>query len=338
MNPSKSLSLAVITFAFLTGCGDKPESKPSASIPAPPPAPTPLITVYTKTPDTKGLDPSTNFYAIVSLPTEAEQKAGLDAIMAEFKKAANANPQGKAILRTVDDVIGRLNDAGLCDISKGELSSVTLGMTLPGTNRELEQSTEADEIDFTIILRGKFNPGRTKAFCEAEGVKGTLIDGQPAWELQSIISKLSPKAQTEKPEPGKEEWISYADEGTLLIGNRNSLRKSIGAFKGQSPSLRPTRVKAADMMGNWNIYVSFSNSALLDDLVKASSDADERRMISVLPREQILFVAGMKSGNALGTVIMTDASGQETIQYTSSVSQSLIPKLINAYTPSSARR
>lgn len=318
---------------LLVGCGDKPETKTAPSAPSP----SPLITVYSKTPDTKGLAPTTNFYAIISLPTEADQKSGIDEILNEFRKAANTNAQGKTILRAIDDVIGRLNDAGLCDISQGELSSITVGMTLPTNARELD-SSNPDEIDFSIIVRGKFNPSRTKAFCEAEGVKGTLIDGKPAWELQSVISKLSPKTETNKPEPGKEEWISYADEGTLVIGNRNSLRKSLSAFKGDSPSLRPTRVKAADMMGNWSVYVCFSNPSLIDDYVRKSGDADDKKIMSVLPKDQVLFVAGLKSGNMLATVIMTDQGNQETIQYTSTVSQSLVSKFLNAYQSDKVRR
>lgn len=323
-----ALALA-LNLILLTGCGKDPA--PSAQTPAPA-VTKPSILSLVKLPDTKGLAPSTNFFAIISLPKEADQKVALDTMLAEFKKAANAKPQGKAVVRAIDDILGRLNDAGLCDVSKGELHSITAGLTLPNNVREL-QETSSSEIDFAIIARGKFDPKRTKAFCEAEGVKGTLIDGQPAWDVNSIIAKLNPQAKLSKSAPGKEEWFAYADDETLVIGNRNSLRKSLGAFKGQAPSLQPVRIKAAEAISDWNVYFCFANPALIEDAFRQerTANASANKVLAAMPHDQILLISGLKSDSASTALILANQSTQENIQYTASASQSLLPKLIDAY-------
>jgi hypothetical protein len=322
-------TLSALSFALslllLTGCEKEPSKAPTPAVKR-------SIINLGKIPDTKGLAPSTNFFAVIELPTEADQKVALDAMLSEFKKAAGANPKGKAILRAIDDILGRLNDAGLCDVSRGELHSVTAGVTLPTNLKEL-QDIDGSDVDFAIIVRGKFDPKRTKAFCEAEGVKGTLIDGQPAWDLDSIVTKLNPKAKGSKPQPGKEEWFAYADDSTLVIGNRSSLRKSLNAFKGQSPSLRPARIKAAEAISDWSMYFCFANPGLIEDAFRQERSArrSAEKVLAAMPHDQVLLIAGLKADNASSTLILANQTTQENIQYSASASQSLLPKLIDAY-------
>lgn len=286
----------------------------------------------TSQPDTKGLAPSTNFFAIVELPAKGDQKAAFDKTIAEFKKAAAVNPKGKAVIRTIDDIIGRLNDAGLCDISQGDLHSITAGVTLPMTVKEVAELDEADA-DFSIILRGKFDPKRTKAFCDTEGVKASLIDGQTAWDLDSLVSKLNPQAKVTKSQPGKEDWLAYADDTTLVIGNRSSLRKSLSAYKGQGPSLRPARIKAAEAITDWSVYCCFANPGLINDATRqeAATNPGVAKLVAAFPHDQIILIAGLKSDNASTSLIFANQKTQESIQYTTTASQSLLPKLIDAY-------
>lgn len=324
------LHLCLLGVALLTGCDKDPAPSPTPSATTATKALS--VLARTKEPDTKGLSPSTNFYAIVNLPTEADQKVALDAMVAEFKRATSANPKSKPVIRAIDDILGRANDAGLCDVAQGELRSITAGVTLPSSLQEI-QSLEESDIDFAIILRGKFDPKRTKAFCEAEGVKGTLIDGQPAWDLNSIITKLNPKAQPSKTEPGKEEWFAYADDATLVIGNRNSLRKSLNAFKGQSPSLRPAHLKAVEAFGDWNVYLCFANPGLINDSFRQETAGNQasRKLLAAMPHDQIVMLAGLHANDASTALILANPTTQENIQYTASASQSLLPKLIEAY-------
>ena len=312
-----SVALGLATMFIFTGCGDEPEVESAP------------IFKSAKQPDTKGLPPSTDFYAALALPTESDQKAAFDAMLAEIRKGAGSNPSGREFLRSLEDIVGRLTDAGLGDFTRGDLQSIVIGATLPARLSGL-QNTSSEEMDLTVIIRGRFNAQRTKSYCEAEKVRGTLIDGQQAWELNSFISKLGSGNKLGQPNKDKDGWLSFADESTIIIGSRNSLRRALIAFKGQSPSLKPARIKAAEEFSSWNLYVCFANPRLIEESVRGGSPAAVKLM-NVMPHDQVLLISGLKGEEAVATIIMANQTTQENIQYSASMTKSLLPKMLEAY-------
>lgn len=312
-----SVALGLATMFIFTGCGDEPEVESAP------------IFKSAKQPDTKGLPPSTDFYAALALPTESDQKAAFDAMLDEIRKGAGSNPRGREFLRGLEDIVGRLTDAGLGDFTRGDIQSVVIGATLPARVSGL-QNASSEEMDLTVIIRGRFNSQRTKSYCEAEKVRGTLIDGQQAWELNSFISKLGSGNKLGQPNKDKDGWLSFADESTIIIGSRNSLRRALIAYKGQSPSLKPARIKAAEEFSSWNLYVCFANPRLIEESVSGGSPATVKLM-NAMPHDQVLLISGLKGDEAVATIIMANQTTQENIQYSASMTKSLLPKMLEAY-------
>ena len=315
----KLLLLTVVLSGLLTltGCDDAPEQ---AAAP---------VFKSSKQPDTKGLPATTDFYAAISLPTESDQKEAFDTMLGEIRKGAGSNPRGRELLGLIEDAVGRLTDAGLGDFTKGDLQSVVIGATLPPRMEDLQRAAN-NPMDVTIIIRGRFNPRRTKAYCEAENVRSTLIDGQQAWELESLIAKLGSGNKPSQTNKDKAGWLSFADDSTIIIGSRNGLRRALVAFKGQAPSLVPARVKAAEEFSSWNLYVCFANPRLIEESLRGGSPAAVKLM-TAMPHDQVLLVSGLKGDDAVATIIMANQRTQENVQYSASMSKSLVPKVLEAY-------
>jgi hypothetical protein len=195
--------------------------------------------------------------------------------------------------------------------------------------------------DLTLILRGKFVPERTKAFCQAERIPESLVEGQTAWNLGRLIDKLTGESVFAKIPEDKSVWFAYADNGTLAVGTRSSLRKSLGALKGDRPSLKPATVKAAEDFKDWNFYLCFNNPRLIEAATaqargNSSSDRIAARIIQIMPHDQALIISGARGDSEAAAVILSNEATQENIQYSVSASKSLTPKFLKVYTDSIA--
>jgi hypothetical protein len=319
-------ALTLLAVAMLAvGCDKKAEDlnplKPSA-----------------KLPDTKGLPLTTNFYAQVDLKLEPQQKQAYATLFESLVKAAGSKAEGRTFLRKAEDAIGRLKDAGFGDFTKGDLNSIVFGMTLPETPAGFE-SFSPEDADITLILRGKFSPERTKAFCQAERVQESLVEGQTAWNLGNLVDKLTGEATFGGLPEDKSVWFAYADNGTLTIGTRSSLRKSLAALKGERASLKPATVKAAEDFKDWNFYLCFNNPRLIEAATaqargNSSSDRIAARIIQIMPHDQALIITGARGDSEAAAVILSNEATQENIQYSVSASKSLTPKFLKIYTES----
>ena len=294
------------------------------------------LTPSVKLPDTKGLPSSTNLYAQIDLKLDPQQKQAYATLLESIVKAAGAKAEGRAFLRKAEDAIGRLKDAGFGDFTKGDLNSVTFGMTLPESPAGFENFSPEDS-DITLILRGKFSPERTKAFCQAERVQESLVEGTTAWNLGRLLDKLTGESSLGKGPEDKSVWFAYADNSTLAIGTRSSLRKSLAALKGDRPSLKPTVVKAAEEFKDWNLYLCFNNPRLIEAATAQArgtspSDRIAARIIQIMPHDQALIVTGARGDNEAMAIILSNEATQENIQYSISASKSLTPKFLKVYT------
>ena len=324
MNLIRTLSLLAVAM-LAVGCDKKAEE---------------LITLKPsgKLPNTAGLAVTTNLYAQIDLKLDPQQKQAYATLLESVIKAAGTKAEGRAFLRKAEDAIGRLKDAGFGDFTKGDLNSVTFGMTLPESPAGFENFSPEDS-DITLILRGKFSPERTKAFCQAERVQESLVEGTTAWNLGKLIDKLTGDSALGKTPDEKSVWFAYADNGTLAIGTRSSLRKSLSALKGERPSLKPTAVKAAEDFKDWNLYLCFNNPRLIEAATaqaggNSASDRMAARIIRIMPHDQALIVTGARGDSEAVAVILSNEATQENIQYSVSASKSLTPKILKVYTES----
>ncbi len=326
MNLFRVLTLGAVAM-LAVGC-DKPAEE---LIPLKPSA---------KLPDTKGLPLSTNLYAQIDLKLDPQQKQAYGALIDSIVKAAGTKAEGRTFLRKAEDALGRLKDAGFGDFTQGDLQSITFGMTLPETPAGFE-SFSPEDADITAILRGKFAPERTKSFCQAERVQESLIEGQTAWNLGKLIDQLTGEATFGSLPDDKSVWFAYADNGTLAIGTRSSLRKSLGALKGERASLKPAVVKASEEFKDWNIYFCFNNPRLIETATaqaggNSPSDRVAARILRIMPHDQALVISGARGDSEALAVILSNEATQENIQYSVSASKSLTPKFLKVYTDSIA--
>jgi hypothetical protein len=296
------------------------------------------LTPSVKLPDTKGLPSSTNLYAQIDLKLDPVQKQAYGALIDSVIKAAGSKAEGRAFLRKAEDAIGRLKDAGFGDFTKGDLNSIVFGMTLPESPAAFGNFSP-EEADITLILRGKFVPERTKAFCQAERIPESLVEGQTAWNLGRLIDKLTGEAAFAKIPEDKSVWFAYADNGTLAVGTRSSLRKSLAALKGDRPSLKPAAVKAVEDFKDWNFYLCFNNPRLIEAATALAggdrpSDRMAARIIRIMPHDQALIVTGARGDSEAMAVILSNEATQENLQYSVSASKSLTPKILKIYTES----
>ena len=324
MNLFRTLTLLAVAMLAI-GCDKKAEElnplKPAA-----------------KLPNTTGLPVTTNLYAQIDLKLDPQQKQAYAALLESVIKAAGTKAEGRAFLRKAEDAVGRLKDAGFGDFTKGDLDSVTFGMTLPESPAGFE-SFSPEDADMTLILRGKFSPARTKAFCQAERVQESLIEGQTAWNLGKLIDKLTGDSALGKGPEDKSVWFAYANDGTLAIGTRGSLRKSLAALKGERPSLKPVAVKAVEDFKEWNLYLCFNNPRLIEAATAQAggnkpSDRVAAKIIRIMPHDQALIVTGARGDSEAMAIILSNEATQENIQYSVSASKSLTPKFLKVYTES----
>jgi hypothetical protein len=324
MNLFRILTLGAVAL-LAVGCDKKAEEllpvKPSA-----------------KLPDTKGLPSGTNLYAQIDLKLDPQQKQAYGALIDSIVKAAGTKAEGRTFLRKAEDAVGRLKDAGFGDFTQGDLHSITFGMTLPESPAGFESFSPEDS-DITVILRGKFAPERTKSFCQAERVQESLIEGQTAWNLGKLIDQLTGEETFGRLPDDKSVWFAYADNGTLAIGTRSSLRKSLAALKGERASLKPAVIKAAEEFKEWNIYFCFNNPRLIEAATAQAggdrpSDRVAARILRIMPHDQALIISGARGDSEAVAVILSNEATQENIQYSVSASKSLTPKFLKVYTDS----
>lgn len=324
MNLFRALTLLAVAM-LAVGCDKKPEE-------------TPPLKPAGKLPNTKGLPASTNLYAQLDLKLDPQHKQAYGALVESVVKAASNKAEGREVLRKIEEVIGQLKDAGLGDFTKGDLDSVVFGLTLPESPLGFVRF-EPEDAEITLILRGKFSPDRTKAFCRAEQIPESLIEGQTAWDLGQLLSKLSGEASFGEAKEEKSVWFAFADNGTLAVGTRNTLRKSLSALKGERPSLQPGQVKAAEDFKDWNFYLCFNNPRLIEAAASQSKSrrAEDRiaqRIIEVIPHDQTVIISGDRGDSEAVAVILSSDKTQENIQYSFSASKTLTPKVIKVYTES----
>lgn len=145
----------------------------------------------TKAPLTQGLPTSTNVWAQLSLTSESKQanKASADFLQG-LEALIQANPEAKRNLAKLTEALGAIKDAGLGDLAKGDLKSVTLGATLP-KNAALIGPSPAD-LQLVLILRGNFNPTRLAEFAKNNSLKQTEVGGAPPG-VSSSSSARSPR-------------------------------------------------------------------------------------------------------------------------------------------------
>ncbi len=318
-------SVLLTAVLLTTGCDKQPEATP-------PPKPT------AKLPNTKGLPVTTNLYAQLDLKLDPQQKQAYGALIDSVVKAASAKAEGREVLRKIEEVVGRLKDAGLGDFTKGDLDSIVFGLTLPESPLGFMRF-EPEDAEITLILRGKFSPERTKSFCQAERVPESLIEGQTAWDLGQLLAKLSGEASFGEAKEEKSVWFAFADNGTLAVGTRNTLRKSLGALKGERASLKPAIVKATEDFKDWNFYLCFNNPRLIEAATAQAggnrpSDRMAARIIRIMPHDQALIITGARGDSEAAAVILSNEATQENIQYSVSASKSLTPKILKVYTES----
>jgi len=321
MNLFRVLTLGAVAM-LAVGC-DKKADEPIPLKPA------------SKLPDTKGLPVTTNLYAQIDLKLDPQQKQAYGALIDSIVKAAGTKAEGRSFMRKAEDAVGRLKDAGFGDFTKGDLNSITFGMTLPESPAGFVNFSPEDS-DITLILRGKFAPERTKAFCLAERVPESLIEGQTAWNLGKLVSKLTGEDDFDDLAEEKTVWFAYADGGTLAIGTRSSLRKSLGALKGDRASLKPALVKAAEDFKDWNLYFCFNNPRLIEAAAAQASgnrpsDRMAARIIRIMPHDQALIISGARGDSEAMAVILSNEATQENLQYSVSASKSLTPKILKIY-------
>lgn len=308
-----------------TGCDKKPEETPSPKPSA-------------KLPNTKGLPASTNLYAQLDLKLDPQQKQAYGALIDSVIKAASNKAEGREILRKIAEVMGRLKDAGLGDFTKGDLDSVVFGLTLPESPLGFIRF-EPEDAEITLIMRGKFSPDRTKAFCQSEQIPESLIEGQTAWDLGKLLARLSGEESFGDAKGEKAIWFAYADNGTIAAGTRGSLRKSLGALKGERASLKAGPVKATEDFKDWNFYLCFNNPRLIEAAAsqgksRRAEDRIAQRIIEIIPHDQAVIISGGRGDSEAVAVILSNDQNQENIQYSFSASKSLTPKILKVYTES----
>lgn len=308
-----------------TGCDKKPEETPPPKQAG-------------KLPNTKGLPVSTNLYGQLDLKLDPQQKQAYGALIDSVIKAASNKAEGREVLRKIAEVMGRLKDAGLGDFTKGDLGSVVFGLSLPESPLGFVRF-EPEDAEITLIMRGKFSPGRTKAFCQSEQIPESLIEGQTAWDLGQLLARLCGEESFGDAKGEKAIWFAYADNGTLAVGTRNTLRKSLGALKGERPSLQPGTVKAAEDFKDWNFYLCFNNPRLIEAAAslgksRRAEDRIARRIIEIIPHDQAVIISGGRGDSEAVAVILSSDRTQENIQYSFSASKTLTPKILKVYTES----
>jgi hypothetical protein len=239
-------SLALLPLLLLVGCGQP----------------------KTKTPLTQGLPVTTNVWAQLSLVTENKpnNKANSE-ILQGFEALLQANPESRRNLAKIMEALGAIKDAGLGDLAKGDLKSVTIGATLP-KNAALIGPSPAD-LQLVLILRGNFNPIRISEFANNNGLKQTEVGGAPTWALVQLIGKIAKEKQT-TPDPFGF-GLTAVDEHTLVIATPSVLNHAVAALQGKEGSLIAPRINVLDAYQDWQLLVVFSDRDLIANAAAALS-------------------------------------------------------------------
>jgi len=262
----------------------------------------------TKAPLTQGLPVSTNVWAQLSLVADSKQanKASADFLQG-LEALMQANPEARRNLAKLNEALGAIKDAGLGDLAKGDLKSVTVGATLP-KNAALIGPSPAD-LQLVLILRGNFNPTRLAEFAKNNSLKQTEIGGAPTWGLVELVGKIA-KEKESSPDPFGF-GLTAVDEHTLVIATPTVLTHAVAALQGKEASFIAPRLNVLDAYQDWQLLVVFSDRDLIDNAAAENSKGER-----TAPHQSAFGLYGV------------NASTQESLSYGASMSTSLAPKFV----------
>ena len=284
----------------------------------------------TKAPLTQGLPTSTNVWAQLSLVTESKQanKASADFLQG-LEAMIQANPEAKRNLAKITEALGAVKDAGLGDLAKGDLKSITLGATLP-KNAALIGPSPAD-LQLVLILRGNFNPTRLAEFAKNNSLKQTEVGGAPTWGLVELIGKIAKEKQT-SPDPFGF-GLTAVDEHTLVIATPTVLTHAVAALQGKEASFIAPRLSVLDAYQDWQLLVVFSDRDLIDNAAAENSKGERtaslvKAYLDALPHDHIVAITGQRGDQSAFGLYGVNAATQESLSYGASMSTSLAPKFV----------
>ena len=284
----------------------------------------------TKAPVTQGLPTSTNVWAQLSLVTESKQanKASADFLQG-LEAMIQANPEAKRNLAKITEALGAVKDAGLGDLAKGDLKSVTIGATLP-KNAALIGPSPAD-LQLVLILRGNFNPTRLAEFAKNNSLKQTEVGGAPTWGLVELIGKIAKEKQT-SPDPFGF-GLTAVDEHTLVIATPTVLTHAVAALQGKEASFIAPRIDVLNAYQDWQLLVVFSDRDLIDNAAAENSKGERtaslvKAYLDALPHDHIVAITGQRGDQSAFGLYGVNAATQESLSYGASMSTSLAPKFV----------
>jgi hypothetical protein len=284
----------------------------------------------TKAPVTQGLPTSTNVWAQLSLVTESKQanKASADFLQG-LEAMIQANPEAKRNLAKLTEALGAVKDAGLGDLAKGDLKSVTIGATLP-KNAALIGPSPAD-LQLVLILRGNFNPTRLAEFAKNNSLKQTEVGGAPTWGLVELIGKIAKEKQS-NPDPFGF-GVTAVDEHTLVIATPTVLTHAVAALQGKEASFIAPRLSVLDAYQDWQFLVVFSDRDLIDNAAAENSKGERtaslvKAYLDALPHDHIVAITGQRGDQSAFGLYGVNAATQESLSYGASMSTSLAPKFV----------
>jgi hypothetical protein len=284
----------------------------------------------TKAPVTQGLPTSTNVWAQLSLVTESKQanKASADFLQG-LEAMIQANPEAKRNLAKITEALGAVKDAGLGDLAKGDLKSVTIGATLP-KNAALIGPSPAD-LQLVLILRGNFNPTRLAEFAKNNSLKQTEVGGAPTWGLVELIGKIAKEKQS-NPDPFGF-GVTAVDEHTLVIATPTVLTHAVAALQGKEASFIAPRLSVLDAYQDWQLLVVFSDRDLIDNAAAENSKGERtaslvKAYLDALPHDHIVAITGQRGDQSAFGLYGVNAATQESLSYGASMSTSLAPKFV----------
>jgi len=301
-------SLALLPLLLLVGCGQP----------------------KTKTPLTQGLPVTTNVWAQLSLVTENKpNNKATSEILQGFEALLQANPESRRNLAKIMEALGAIKDAGLGDLAKGDLKSVTIGATLP-KNAALIGPSPAD-LQLVLILRGNFNPTRISEFANNNGLKQTEVGGAPTWALVQLIGKIAKEKQT-TPDPFGF-GLTAVDEHTLVIATPSVLNHAVAALQGKEGSLIAPRINVLDAYQDWQLLVVFSDRDLIDNAAAENSKGERtaslvKAYLDALPHDHIVAISGQRGDQSAFGLYGVNAATQESLSYGASMSTTLAPKMV----------
>jgi len=284
----------------------------------------------TKAPVTQGLPTSTNVWAQLSLVTESKQanKASADFLQG-LEAMIQANPEAKRNLAKITEALGAVKDAGLGDLAKGDLKSVTIGATLP-KNAALIGPSPAD-LQLVLILRGNFNPTRLAEFAKNNSLKQTEVGGAPTWGLVELIGKIAKEKQS-SPDPFGF-GVTAVDEHTLVIATPTVLTHAVAALQGKEASFIAPRIDVLNAYQDWQLLVVFSDRDLIDNAAAENSKGERtaslvKAYLDALPHDHIVAITGQRGDQSAFGLYGVNAATQESLSYGASMSTSLAPKFV----------